>query len=265
VRWIDPGVRALLANNRATSLGLETIQGYNATEVARYDEVMDAANGAWQNYHYSDVLPAGVDSPIIDLLNVRWIVVAEEPTSAGIAGVRDLRRRLPAVFAAEGLIVLRNPDALPRAWLVHEARQVPAGTAARLLASGAVDPRRTALLEQPPPALRQPADPNADQAEVVTRDGDRLVVRTTSAAPALLLLSEVAYPAWRATVDGQPAAVQVADHALRAVAVPAGTHTVELRFSSVTIRAGLAISGVTALLLLAALLPRRKAGRATAT
>lgn len=258
VRWTDPKVRALLANNRATSLGLETIQGYNPTHVARYDELIDAANGAWQNYHYSDVLPAGVDSPIIDLLNVRWIVVADEPTSAGIAGVRDLRRRLPAVFAAEGLIVLRNPDALPRAWLVHEARQVPAGTAARLLASGAVDPRRTALLEQPPPALRQPADPNADQAEVVTPDGDRLVVRTTSAAPALLLLSEVAYPAWRATVDGQPAAVRVADHALRAVAVPAGTHTVELRFAATAIRAGLAISGITAVLLLAALLPRRR-------
>ena len=265
VRWTDPKVRALLANNRATSLGLETIQGYNPTHVGRYDELIDAANGAWQNYHYTDVLPAGVDSAIIDLLNVRWIVVADEPASPGITGARRLRRRLPTVFAADGLTVLRNPDALPRAWLVHEARQVPAGTAARLLASGAVDPRRTALLEQPPPALRQPPDPDADQAVIVARDNDRLVVRTTSTAPALLMLSEVAYPAWRATVDGQPAEVQVADHALRAVTVPAGTHTVELRYSSVAIMVGLAISGVTALLLLAALLPSRRSARSGVT
>jgi uncharacterized membrane protein YfhO len=57
------------------------------------------------------------------------------------------------------------------------------------------------------------------------------------------------YPAWKAYVDGEPAQIYVADGALRAVAVPAGQHSVELRFESDTLALGIAISCAAALLL----------------
>ncbi len=61
------------------------------------------------------------------------------------------------------------------------------------------------------------------------------------------MLSEIFYPAWQAYVDGKPAPLYVANHALRAVPLPAGEHTVELRYESATLRAGLLVTLVTLL------------------
>jgi uncharacterized membrane protein YfhO len=74
---------------------------------------------------------------------------------------------------------------------------------------------------------------------------NQIQLETSTGAPGLLVLSEVYYPAWKAYVDGQPAPVHVADQLLRSVPIPAGEHTVELRYESWTLRMGMAISLVT--------------------
>jgi uncharacterized membrane protein YfhO len=71
---------------------------------------------------------------------------------------------------------------------------------------------------------------------------DRRRLTATTDAAGLLVLSEIAYPAWKATVDGQGTAMLTANHVLRAIPIPAGTHTIELRYESATLRAGLAVS-----------------------
>jgi uncharacterized membrane protein YfhO len=43
----------------------------------------------------------------------------------------------------------------------------------------------------------------------------------------MLVLSDVAYPTWRARVDGRDVPIFRVDHALRGVVVPAGDHVVE--------------------------------------
>ena len=70
------------------------------------------------------------------------------------------------------------------------------------------------------------------------------------ATTGILVLSEVAYPGWVATLDGSPAPIHVANGLLRAVPLPAGAHLVELRFESPTLRIGVGISAMTAALLL---------------
>jgi uncharacterized membrane protein YfhO len=78
---------------------------------------------------------------------------------------------------------------------------------------------------------------------------DRVVYRASTSTPALLIASEVAYPAWRAYLDGQPVPIRTADVALRAVDVPPGQHQVEMRYESPALRLGLAISVIAAFLL----------------
>src|SRR5207253_662842 len=85
-----------------------------------------------------------------------------------------------------------------------------------------------------------------DVVSITTYEPDQIRLHATSTTAGLIVLSEVYYPAWHAYVDGQPTPVYRADHALRAVAVPAGDHDVELRFESATLAAGLAISLATA-------------------
>ncbi|HEV7666484.1 MAG TPA: YfhO family protein, partial [Chloroflexota bacterium] len=159
-------------------------------------------------------------------------------------------RPLNVVYADAQVTIRENPTALPRAWLVHRAKQVAPGTAAGVLASGAVDARQVVLLETaPPPDLGEPPDGADETVRIEAYAADRLSVRAASSMASVLILSEVYYPAWQAYVDGQPTPVLVADGALRAVALPAGEHVVEMRFESLALRVGLALSLMSALLL----------------
>jgi uncharacterized membrane protein YfhO len=84
---------------------------------------------------------------------------------------------------------------------------------------------------------------------VTDYEADRLAIHTSTAAPGLLVLSEIYYPSWKAFVDGSAAHLYVADGALRGVAVPSGDHTVELRFESDTLALGILISSIAGVLL----------------
>jgi uncharacterized membrane protein YfhO len=75
-----------------------------------------------------------------------------------------------------------------------------------------------------------------------------------------VVVSELYYPGWRATMDGIDTPIYRADHALRAVLVPAGRHSVEMVFDPLSFRVGAIISLVT--LLTAALVLVRAGWRA---
>jgi hypothetical protein len=146
------------------------------------------------------------------------------------------------------LQILENRAASPRAWIVHSAYQMPRDQALEMLASGAVNPREVVLLEETPPPLG--SLPDASSAQIVTYDADRIILLTSTAAPGLLLVSEIYYPARRAYVDDVSVHVYVAAGALRAIALPAGEHRVELRYEPTSIAIGLALSLTTVMLLL---------------
>ncbi|MGH2562339.1 MAG: hypothetical protein ACRDJH_25035, partial [Thermomicrobiales bacterium] len=75
-----PEIQMLLVVARAMGLDLYDVQGYDPVQLARYVEYVRALNdGVELNYHDAVVLPAGVDSPLLDLLNVRYIVVPIQP------------------------------------------------------------------------------------------------------------------------------------------------------------------------------------------
>jgi hypothetical protein len=241
VRFAEPQTAALLVNNMATSYGLQDVQGYNAVHLALYDEYMTALNGRTQNRHFSDVLPEGLDSPLLDLLNVRYIITPAA-TSPNRSYMQDLKDTLPTVYEDDRVQILENREALPRAWIVYSARQATPEEALKLLSSGEVEPRQTALLERQPPDLSPPEDSSSDRASVSTYEAGRIELNTTTGASGLLVLSEVFYPAWKAYVDGEPVPIYRADHLLRAVPIPAGEHAVELRYESRALKTGVAIS-----------------------
>lgn len=257
-QFADPETGALLVNNRGTLHDLEDAQGYNPVQPQRYVDYLTALNGHPQEYHDANVYPGGIDSPLLDLLNVRYIVV---PADAALRPhLAPLALELPAIYGDARVQVLENADALPRAWIVHEARRVAPGEALGLLAGREVDPRTTALLEGPLPTLAPARDPAADTVSELSREPDRIRLRATTDAPGLLILSETWDPGWTATVDGEEVDVLLADHLLRAVPLPAGEHVVELRYRAPHQQLGLAISGVTLLALAGGALAVRRRG-----
>ena len=252
-RFTKPGIRALEAENRATAFGLQSTQGYNAVRLASYDKYIEALNRQPQNYHGANILPSGFGSPLLDLLNIRYVTVPINIDSNGVNALGALGRGIPIVYRNSRVVVLENKDALPRTWIVHSARQTKQDKALQLLGSGDVNPRETALLESKPPSLVRPNNASADKSSVTDYGANDIKVRTNTGGKGLLVLSEVYYPAWKAYVDGKPVPLYRADQLLRAVPVPSGKHTVELRYESQSLRIGLAISLLTSLALVAVL------------
>ncbi|MFM9106970.1 MAG: YfhO family protein [Chloroflexota bacterium] len=235
----------LVAGNQASALGLDDIQGYNPVHPMRYVEYLRAMNGQPQLYRFGNVYPSAIGSPLLDLLGARYAIVPPpgsdlDPAIAALAGA------WPTVFGDASSRVLENPEAAPRAWLVAEARAVEPGGALDLLASGAVDGRRVALVEDPALALSTGGEETPSLPVQFERpDSDHMIITLAepAAAPAMLVIGEVHDAGWKATVDGAPATVVVTDHALMGVPVPAGARQIVLEYDPPSVRIGLAVSG----------------------
>ncbi|HEY9403048.1 MAG TPA: YfhO family protein [Pyrinomonadaceae bacterium] len=156
--------------------------------------------------------------------------------------------RWVAVYDEGDVLVLENKRALPRAWLVAEAEAVDGEESLRRISGAGArpfDPRRTALLEVAHaelPALTGGELAPGSAANVVSHEPNRLVIETRAAQATVLVLSEINYPGWEATVDGEAARVYATNYLLRGVVVPAGEHRVEMRYRAPAARNGAIIS-----------------------
>ncbi len=264
--FADPVSTALLVNNRASRLGLDDVTGRNPLHLVRYDEYMRALNGGLvQEYQESYVFPKGLDSPLLDLLNVRYMIVPAA-RSPEWTELRGLHASYETTYEDRQVRVLERRETLPRAWIVHSARRVAPGKALGVIESGQVDPRREIVLEAPPPVLAQPGEASADTATITSYEPERISLSVRTESPGILVLSEMYYPAWKAYVDGRPAPVFIANHTLRAVPIPSGSSEVVLRYESVALRVGVVVSlvahgALAALVFVPVLRRHRPAGR----
>jgi hypothetical protein len=169
---------------------------------------------------------------LLDLMNVKYLVVPQAPDRAGrpdpIAGRPAFR------LAWDGDVrVWENLSVLPRAFLVSRARVLDSPAAALAAVTRPdFDPRTAVLLEDPAAPALPPAPPGASagSARVTSLSANRVVVRADAGYPAYLVLSEVFYPGWHASLDGAPVPVHRADYLFRAVYLPPGPHEVVLTF-----------------------------------
>ncbi|CAN5561873.1 hypothetical protein BH24ACT22_BH24ACT22_20000 [soil metagenome] len=250
-QFMKPRIRALEGENRPTALRIQSTQIYHAAHLRRYDEYLEAINGKPQNYHSANVLPEGLDSPLVDLLNTRHIITPANLSDEDAKSFEQSKDVYPKVYEDERVTVLKNEQALPRAWIVHSAKQTKSKEALKLLDSGEIDSRETVLLEEKPPRLGAVDDVSSDTVSISSYEPDELKLDVSTGAAGLLVLSEVHYPAWNAYVDGQPVSLYRANHLFRGVPIPEGKHTVELRYESTSLRFGTAISLFTGLVCVA--------------
>jgi len=165
--------------------------------------------------------------------------------------------------AFDGVVILRNERALPRLWLTHDAMAVDGETALRAIQGlRPFNPRKTALLEIDQgelPQLSLAQEDLTDNARLVNYEPNRIVIETESTGNSVLVVSEMFYPGWEATIDGQPTRILLADYLLRAVFLTAGKHQVEMRYTAPAFRNGAIISiGTLILLSVLFVIDRRK-------
>jgi hypothetical protein len=148
--------------------------------------------------------------------------------------------QLPGPYA-EPIRLYAVPDPLPRAYVVAGTR-IDRGP--DTLLDPDFDPAREVVLPSGTP--RPPAAFRAGEARVVTLRPDRVLVEARMDMPGHLVLVDAYDPGWRVTVDGREAPLLRANHAFRAVAVPPGTHAVEMRYRPPRVSAGLLVSALAA-------------------
>jgi hypothetical protein len=164
---------------------------------------------------------------------------------------------------------LKNDRALPRAWLVGQAQAVDGETALHMIrgeGNASFDPRETVLLEVRPDELPQLAGGKIAQdssATLIEYQPTHLSIETNASTNSVLVISEIFYPGWKATIDGQPARIMLADFLLRAISLPPGNHKIEMHYTPTAAYTGAAISvAALALLALIAFYERRTQQRA---
>jgi hypothetical protein len=194
---------------------------------------------------------------------ISWII--DQVTSDS----ESWRDSYTSMYEHNGVRILQANDVLPRAYLTHSVEQIAEGPAilARLQ-DPSFDVLQTVVLEEAPYAADAELGPTltsdgrwmplstpealAETADVQVKEPNQLKVHVSAQRPAMLVLSETFYPAWRAYVDGLPAHIYRANYLFRAVAIPAGEHQVEMRYESASFQLGLLISGGTLIVVLAA-------------
>lgn len=195
----------------------------------------------------------GDRAAILDLFSARTIV---SERSLGWLERRYRRASPPDSVLA----VFENPRALPRAYRVARALPEPQDLtrALRQLASPAFDPRRLVLLDRPPRALLarpgSPRPPPSGEVRIALYQPERVVLQTRGDEAAAVVLTDVYFPGWEATLDGAAVALLRANLNFRAVAVPAGEHEIEMRYRPATLRWGAGLALIAALACAAAAL-----------
>jgi hypothetical protein len=216
---------------RPGQFGVELAGGHHPNDLARYRELIGMEGSGLPQY-----LP-GSDR-LFDILNIGWMLwpayqynpiedldVAPE--------VLSKLERASGTQRADGTLVeiLYRVNTLPRARLVNRVDVIPEENAVEHILVGDFDPETEVVLNAAPP-IALTGDSLVGSVTWVERKNNRHVIDVEASSAALLVVADNWYPAWKATVDGNPAPVLRANHTLRAVPVPAGRHEVVFEYRS---------------------------------
>ncbi len=196
---------------------------------------------------------AGEDIPASAPVTVEFTVTGTGPVTlratAGspvMAVFRPAADNLRLVFAGSA-VVYQRLGALPRIrWASQQLVLSDPTQQVSALAAGQVQ-RDTVVVDR----AAGPADGQPATIQVVADDPDAIGVDVRAEGAGYLVVADSLLVGWSATVDGRAARIVAADHAVSAVAVSAGPHRVELRYTPPTGNLGGRISLLALVVLLA--------------
>ena len=168
--------------------------------------------------------------------------------------VLSQKARWQHVDNINGSDVFENTRAMPRVWLVSEVLQAAPEAIVKAIKHSTLpdgrtfEPSQTALIEEPLTFRLEQPDSLAT-ATIVKHDNMSIEIQTNSRVPAFLVLSDIYYPGWKATIDGVKTHIFRTNYILRGILVPAGGHSIRFDYSPMSFYWGALISTLTLLLL----------------
>ncbi len=122
-----------------------------------------------------------------------------------------------------------NKKAFPRAFLINKIVMAEnAQDTIDKMFNLAGDLRTTAISEDNIEINTSPMQSTED-AVITYYSPNSVIIEINSMTNRLLILTDLYYPNWKASLDGNPTKIYKVDFALRAVLVPAGKHKIEYK------------------------------------
>ncbi|MEM7347323.1 MAG: hypothetical protein AAF485_24045 [Chloroflexota bacterium] len=233
----------------AASFNLQLADGVEPVHITRYDQFMARAGG-YDDTSFSVTLPPFGDSPpdsafedvepdlhLLGWLNVEYIVSAFPMSWAGLTLEREI----------EGTYIYQNNYARPRAWITTMTRNTGSDWLGQFAENkngnsisieNGIHPIQTETEKITEPRLAKITHYSANLIKIQ--------VENNVEGGSWLVLSEIWYPGWRATVNDIPQPVERVNGLLRGVFLTeGGTSEIEIFYQPATIVWGSWLTGVT--------------------
>ena len=228
-------------NENETSYYHKSIGGYNAAKLGRYQDLIEHCIAPEMQQAMAALVGTGGkmeqvagDSlfPVLNMLNAKYFIM---PLQGGDTAP------------------LPNPYANGNAWFVDQLTYVD-GAQAEMQTLKNLQTKTQAVADASfRDILGLPASVDTTCSVKLTHyAANELHYSVQSTAGGVVIFSEIYYPGWTATLDGQPLPLARANYALRAARVPAGQHDIRMEFRPASIKATEAVAyGAIAVLILA--------------
>lgn len=211
-------------NENTTSYYHKSIGGYHPAKLRRYQELVDAYIGKEMGKTASAVAGAAGDMtkvngdsifPVINMLNTKYFIMGLQNNQT---------------------VPIQNPYAYGNAWFVDKVSYVDNANQ-ELDGLAAIDLRHEAVADkkfekQLGTAVKQES---TSMATLKSYEPNNLKYEVNSEKGGVLVFSEIYYPGWTATVDGQPVELGRVNYVLRAMNIKPGKHEVVLDFHPASI------------------------------
>ena len=228
-------------NENNTAYWHKSVGGYHAAKLRRYQEMIDHHIMPEMQDTYQAVAAAGgrmdsVDASkfrVLNMLNTKYFIFP-----AGEKGQP---------------VPVENPYAYGNAWFVDKVQYVNNANE-EIDALNDIRPTETAVVDvrfkEQLKGVTEGYKDSLSTIRLTDYEPNRLVYKVSTPKDGVVVFSEVYYPGWQATIDGQPVDIARADYILRAMNVPAGEHTIEMWFNPQSIHVTESIAYVALALLL---------------
>ena len=206
-------------NENETSYYHKSIGGYHAAKLRRYQEMIEAyINPEIQRLFGAvseaegDMTRVNGDSicPVLNMLNTKYFIF---PLQGGQT------------------VPIQNPYVYGNAWFVDQITYVDNANK-EIEAVGKIDLRHQAVADAKfKTQLGEAAvQDTASIVKITSYEPNRLTYDVNSGKGGVLVFSEIYYPGWTATVDGEAVELGRVNYILRAIHIQPGQHQVELAF-----------------------------------
>ena len=206
-------------NENETSYYHKSIGGYHAAKLRRYQEMIEQYISPEMQATMTAVAEAGGDMtqfkgdsiwPVLNMLNTRYFIF---PLQGGQT------------------VPLQNPYAFGNAWFVDKVSYAKNANE-EILAVGKINLRHEAVADEKFKAQLGDgvAQDTLSMVTIKSYEPNQLTYDVNSGKGGVVVFSEIYYPGWTATIDGEPAELGRVDYILRALNVKPGKHEVVLSF-----------------------------------